>query len=238
MRLDAALVARGLARSRGQAHELIADGGVRVNGVLATRPATPVSDADTLDAASDPWVSRAAHKLLGALDASRTTVAGRGLDVGSSTGGFTQVLLARGCDEVVALDVGTAQLVASLRADHRVLVREQVNVRDLTLDHVGRRPVDLVVADVSFISLRLVIPPVARVARPGGWALLMVKPQFEVGRGGLDTHGVVTDRHLQEEAVAGVVDAASAVGWREEWRGESPLPGASGNREFFVKFAV
>lgn len=235
MRLDAALVARGLARSRGQARDLIDAGAVRVNAALATKAAQPVTEADELVAARDPWVSRAAHKLLGALAATGVDPAGaRVLDAGASTGGFTQVLLEAGAAHVHAVDVGHDQLVPQLRTDPRVSARDGLNLRDLTLADLGDAPVDLVVADVSFISLRLLVAPLRAVTRDGGTALLMVKPQFEVGRGGLDSRGVVADPDAVPALVDAVAAAASASGWRETWRGPSPLPGENGNREFFL----
>ncbi len=235
MRLDAALVARGLARSRKQAAELIGRGAVTVNGRVAAKASLPVSETDAVGAASDPYVSRAAHKLLGVLDQTGTRLGGRALDAGASTGGFTQVLLERGCRAVYAVDVGHGQLAPVLRDDPRVVVHEGLNLRDLTLAHLGGEPVDVVVADVSFISLTLLVGPLLAVLRPDGVALLMVKPQFEVGRGRLDAHGVVTDPVLWAEAVDGVVAAAGALGWRCDWRGETALPGTTGNREFFVR---
>lgn len=238
VRLDAALVSRGLARSRGHASDLIAAGAVHVNGALARKASAKVSDADAIVAASDHYVSRAAHKLIGALDASQTAVRGRVLDAGASTGGFTQVLLERGAEHVYAIDVGHDQLVPLLRDDPRVTVHEGLNLRDLTLAAVGGAPVDLLVADVSFISLTLLVAPMLACLAPTGTALLMVKPQFEVGRGHLDSHGVVTDPILAERSVQHVLDAAASVGWRCDWRGESPLPGASGNREFFVRLVA
>ena len=234
MRLDAALVAGGLARSRGQARDLIDAGRVTVNGRPATKASVTVTDRDRLAAETDPWVSRAAHKLLGALAASGVRVAGRRvLDAGASTGGFTQVLLAHGAAHVHAVDVGHGQLVEELRGDARVTARDGLNLRDLTLADVGE-PVDLVVADVSFISLSLLVGPLRSVTREGGQALLMVKPQFEVGRGGLDSRGVVADPAAAAAAVDAVADAARAAGWREVWRGASPLPGENGNREHFL----
>ena len=193
MRLDAALVAQGLARSRGQARDLIDGGRVTVNGRPAAKASLPVGPDDTLAAETDPWVSRAAHKLLGALDASGTEVAGcRALDAGASTGGFTQVLLARGAEHVTAVDVGHGQLAEPVASDPRVTSHEGLNLRDLTPAHVAA-PVDLVVADVSFISLTLLVAPLRSVARDGAVALLMVKPQFELGRAALDSRGVVAD---------------------------------------------
>lgn len=238
MRLDVALVARGLARSRAQASDLVARGHVRVNGIAATKASARVEPGDRLEAETDPWVSRAAHKLIGALDASATGVAGaRALDAGASTGGFTQVLLARGAAHVTAVDVGHGQLAEPLASDPRVTSHEGLNLRDLTLAHVAE-PVDLVVADVSFISLTLLVGPLRAVARDGATALLMVKPQFELGRAALDSRGVVSDASRIPEAVDLVADAASRAGWRETWRGASPLPGESGNREVFLKLVA
>lgn len=234
MRLDIALVERGLVRSRTQARALVAGGRVRVDGHRVTKPSAPVSPGARLDVDDDGWVSRAAYKLLGALDDTGLDVPARCLDAGSSTGGFTQVLLARGAREVVAVDVGTDQLDAGLRADPRVTVREQTNLRDLTLAHVEGRPVDLVVADVSFISLRLLLGPLLGVLTDTGAALLMVKPQFEVGRERLGGGGVVRDPALRDEAVDGVVAAAAALGWSCHGRHVSRLPGPSGNVEHFV----
>ena len=235
MRLDAALVAQGLARSRGQARDLIDGGRVTVNGRPAAKASLPVGPDDTLAAETDPWVSRAAHKLLGALDASGTEVAGcRALDAGASTGGFTQVLLARGAEHVTAVDVGHGQLAEPVASDPRVTSHEGLNLRDLTPAHVAA-PVDLVVADVSFISLTLLVAPLRSVARDGAVALLMVKPQFELGRAALDSRGVVADPARVPEAADLVARAAAEAGWREVWRGLSPLPGESGNREVFLK---
>ncbi|MBK8463100.1 MAG: TlyA family RNA methyltransferase [Nigerium sp.] len=234
MRLDAALVARGLARSRGQASDLIANGRVRVNGRPARKASVPVGDTDLIAAETDPWVSRAAHKLLGALDASGTVVAGRALDAGASTGGFTQVLLARGCERVYAVDVGHGQLADAVARDPRVVGREGLNVRDLTLADVDGRPVDLVVADVSFISLTLLLAPLRAVTAPGGTAILLVKPQFELGRTALDSRGVVADPALAATAVDLVAEAASGAGWSERWRGPSVLPGERGNQEYVI----
>lgn len=238
MRLDAALVARGLARSRGQASDLVRSGHVQVNGRIARKPAESVAAHDVVLAETDPWVSRAAHKLLGALELTRTAVSGVALDAGASTGGFTQVLLERGCTRVFAVDVGHGQLAAEVAADPRVVVREGLNLRDLTLADVGSEPVNLIVADVSFISLTLLVQPLRAVAAPGATALLLVKPQFELGRAALDSRGVVADPARAAHAVDLVADAALTAGWTELWRGPSPLPGESGNREFFLKLSA
>ena len=196
MRLDRALVARGLARSRTHAQQLIDAGVVTVDGATATKPALEVGDDAVLAAAHpDRYVSRAAHKLLGALDACpELPVTGRtALDVGASTGGFTQVLLERGAARVHAIDVGHGQLAAEIAADPRVVAREGLNARDLTAADLGGDRPDLVVADVSFISLTLLLVPILGAASDSADLLLMVKPQFEVGRERLGKGGVVTD---------------------------------------------
>ncbi|MEO7588633.1 MAG: TlyA family RNA methyltransferase [Arachnia sp.] len=230
-----ALVARGLARSRTHAATLVREGKVSVDGLVVTKPSLPVTAGSAIHADTDRWVSRAAHKLLGALDDSGTLVGPRVLDAGASTGGFTQVCLERGAVRVFAVDVGHDQLVPELRDDPRVVVREGLNLRHLVLDDLDGQPVDLVVGDVSFISLTLVLGPLLSVLRPGGCALLLVKPQFEVGRELLGAGGVVRDPALQRAAVDTVVDTASALGWRCDWRAESALPGTAGNVEFFVR---
>lgn len=239
MRLDAALVARGLARSRGQARDLIEAGEVTLNGEVAHKASAQIGERDELGATPDPWVSRAAHKLLGALAATDLDVAGRRvLDAGASTGGFTQVLLACGAAHVHAVDVGHGQLVTRLRDEPRVSAREGLNLRDLTLADLGGERVDLVVADVSFISLRLLVAPLRAVTRDGGEALLLVKPQFEVGRGGLDSRGVLADPDAAPLLVDAVASAATEAGWREIWRGPSPLAGENGNQEFFLRLVA
>jgi 23S rRNA (cytidine1920-2'-O)/16S rRNA (cytidine1409-2'-O)-methyltransferase len=233
-RLDRELVRRGLARSRSHARALINAGQILVDGWVVERPGEQVASSAAIDAPDDRYVSRAAHKLIGALDALELSVAGRALDAGASTGGFTQVLLARGCEEVFAVDVGSDQLAPALRADPRVRLRERVNLRDLRLDDVGGVAVDLVVADVSFISLRLLLGPLVSVTRDDGWLLLLVKPQFEVGRELLGKGGVVREPGHQVQAISSVINAAGEYGWHAVAAVPSRLPGASGNREFFV----
>lgn len=234
IRLDSALVARGIARSRGQAVDLIKAGVVLVNGRPAHKPALAVGDTDHIEAPRDHYVSRAAHKLLGAVEASGVQLNGRALDAGASTGGFTQVLLEHGCEPVYAVDVGIDQLAPQLREDPRVIVHEHLNLRDLTLAHLDHTAVDVIVGDVSFISLRLLLEPLLAVLNPHGVALLLVKPQFEVGRGGLDAHGVVTDSVARQQAVNDVVADADRLGWTCTWQGESVMPGQNGNVEFFI----
>jgi 23S rRNA (cytidine1920-2'-O)/16S rRNA (cytidine1409-2'-O)-methyltransferase len=237
-RLDAELVRRGLARSREHAVTLIAEGRVLVGGQAATKPATGVEAGAPVVVRTDPdtpsWVSRGAHKLLGALEAFPVPVEGRrALDAGASTGGFTEVLLDRGAREVVAVDVGYGELAWSLRTDDRVAVHERTNVRELTPEAIGG-PVDLVVADLSFISLRLVLPALTACAEPGADLLPMVKPQFEVGRERLGAGGVVRDLTHRAAAVATVAQAATDLGWGTAGVVASPLPGPAGNVEFFL----
>jgi len=237
-RLDAELVRRGLARSRGQAAELIEQGRVTVRGVPAGKPATAV-DRDTPVAVRDcdepRWASRGAHKLIGALDAFGLAVTGaRCLDAGASTGGFTDVLLARGAAVVVTVDVGYGQLDWRLRSDPRVQVHDRTNVRTLAPADIGGA-VQLTVADLSFISLRTVLPALIACTDPGGTLVPMVKPQFEVGRERLGSGGVVREPALRLAALTGVASAARGLGLRVRGAVASPLPGPSGNVEFFLR---
>ena len=238
-RLDAELVRRGLARSRQQAAELIEQGRVVVRGVPAGKPATVV-DRDTpvtvRDTGERDWASRGAHKLLGALDAfGDVAVAGRRcLDAGASTGGFTDVLLDRGAAEVVAVDVGYGQLVWRLRTDGRVRVHDRTNNRSVDPDDLGG-VVDLAVADLSFISLRTVLPALAACTAVDGELLPMVKPQFEVGRGRLGAGGVVRDPALRRTALGEVAAVARDLGLVVRGAVASPLPGPSGNVEYFLR---
>ncbi|KAA9393024.1 TlyA family RNA methyltransferase [Kocuria coralli] len=237
-RLDKELVGRGLARSRTQAARWIEDGRVTVDGVTVTKTSVKVSrDAELVVAPgeSPEYASRAGHKLAGALDAfPEVTVRGlRCLDAGASTGGFTDVLLRRGAREVVAVDVGHGQLVRSLREDPRVIVHEGLNVRYMAPETIGGRAA-LTVCDLSFISLRLVVEPLAGCTEPGGDLILMVKPQFEVGAERLGRTGVVTSDQQRREAVDAVARAAESAGLHERGRVRSPLPGQDGNHEFFL----
>ncbi len=213
---------------------MIVTGQVRVGGRTVRKPAELVDANSGIEADRDPYVSRAAHKLLGALDDLQIMVGGRTLDAGSSTGGFTQVLLERGAAQVVAVDVGTDQLHPVLRGDPRVRLWEQTNLRDLTPAHVQGQPVDLAVADVSFISLTMLIEPLTRVTAESGSLLLMVKPQFEVGRTLLGKGGVVRSPAMQRQAVVAVLERAAGEGWYPRAAAPSRLTGPAGNREFFV----
>ena len=240
-RLDVELTRRRLADSREAAQRLIEAGRVTVDGQRADKPARMVLDSQAVvvaDDVGDDYASRGAHKLVGALEAfvplGLQPPNGRlCLDAGASTGGFTDVLLRQGAARVTCVDVGYGQLVWRLQQDPRVTVIDRCNVRNLTPDDLPFSP-DLVVADLSFISLRLVIPALVAVARPDADLVLMVKPQFEVGRENLGRGGVVRDPALWDVAVAGVVAAAAELGWSDQGRARSPLPGPAGNVEFFV----
>ncbi len=238
LRLDAELVRRGLARSRDQAADLITAGRVAVAGQLAAKPASQVTvDAPiTVERASDgpDYVSRGGYKLAGALAAfGGLVVEGkRCLDAGASTGGFTDVLLRSGAAQVVAADVGYGQLAWSLQTDERVTVLDRVNVRNLMPEQVAPPP-ELVVADLSFISLTAVLPALVACAAPGADFLLMVKPQFEVGKDRVGG-GVVRDPELRKAAVASVARAAAGAGLGVAGVTASPLPGPSGNVEYFL----
>ena len=233
MRLDLALVEQGLARSRTQAQRLIKQGKVQVDGTTVYRPAYDVSK-QRLSCSEQQWVSRAAWKLIGALDASGIPMPARVLDAGASTGGFTQVCLSRGAQRVYAIDVGHGQLVDQLRMDPRVVVHEGFNIRELTLAQVEHQPVDLVVADLSFISLRLLLRPLFSVLSHQGIALLMIKPQFEVGRDKLGKGGIVVDSHERQCAINRVITDAQVLGWHVLWHGDAAVSGTYGNVEHFV----
>jgi 23S rRNA (cytidine1920-2'-O)/16S rRNA (cytidine1409-2'-O)-methyltransferase len=240
-RLDAELVRRGLARSREQAASLVADGLVTVGGQAARKPATQVTPDDPIvireREASPGYASRGGVKLAGALGVFTgrgLAVAGRRcLDAGASTGGFTDVLLRAGAAHVIAADVGYGQLAWALQTDDRVTVLDRVNVRTLTPEQLGELP-DLVTADLSFISLTLVLPALAACAAPGADFVLMVKPQFEVGKGRVGAGGVVRDPALRAEAVTAVAAAAARLGLGVAGLTPSPLPGPSGNVEYFL----
>lgn len=241
-RLDAELVRRKLARSREHAGQLIAAGRVTVGGATASKSATQVETSAALVVRADDgdpdYVSRGGHKLAGALAAFQPlglAVAGRrALDAGASTGGFTDVLLRAGAGHVVAVDVGYGQLAWSLRGDARVTVRDRTNVRELTPDDLDGVPAELVVGDLSFIPLGLVLPALVRCSAPDADLVLMVKPQFEVGRERLGSGGVVRSARLRAEAVRDVAARAAGLGLGALGVVASPLPGPSGNVEYFL----
>jgi len=237
-RLDQALVARGLARSRTHAASLISEGRVTSDGQVLSKASLQVEDSKDLaveQTEQDSYVSRAGHKLAGALDAfPAITVAGkRCLDAGASTGGFTDVLLRRGAAHVVAVDVGHGQLVPQLRDDPRVEVHEGLNVRYMSAGDIGGT-VALTVADLSFISLTLVVLPLALSTEPGGDLVLMVKPQFEIGKDRLGRTGVVNSERERRMAVEKVANAALDAGVDLCGLAASPLPGQDGNVEYFL----
>ncbi|MFM8843281.1 MAG: TlyA family RNA methyltransferase [Actinomycetota bacterium] len=236
-RLDAELVRRGLARSREHAVDLIESRSVLVRGIPASKPASQV-DAETsitLAGARNDYVSRGGHKLAGALDAfSGISIEGKvALDAGASTGGFTDVLLKRGARKVIAVDVGYGQLAWELRQDSRVEIHDRTNVRTLSPDLISEAP-DVVVADLSFISLTLVIPALTSVTKSDADFVIMVKPQFEVGREKLGAGGVVRDSQLRRSAVLEVARSAYELGLGTVGVVASSLPGPSGNVEYFL----
>jgi 23S rRNA (cytidine1920-2'-O)/16S rRNA (cytidine1409-2'-O)-methyltransferase len=239
--VDAELVRRGLARSREHAVELIGAGRVLIAGTVAVKPATAVETGTPLLVRDQPdevsWASRGAHKLLGALatfEPEGLTIAGkRCLDAGASTGGFTDVLLSEQAREVVAVDVGYGQLIWRLQNDERVRVFDRTNVRSVTPESIGGT-VELVVGDLSFISLGLVLPALAACCAQGADLLPMVKPQFEVGKERVGSGGVVRDPALRAEVVRDVAAVAAGLGLRTRAVVASPLPGPSGNVEYFL----
>lgn len=239
-RLDSALAARGLARSRTHAARLIADGLVTVDGAPILKASAHVAgDQHIAVAESDHYVGRAAHKLIAALDGFGMDVAGRlAVDAGASTGGFTQVLLERGVEQVIAVDVGHGQLAPSLDDDDRVISVEGFNVRHMNRQSLAEasgvwRTPDLLVGDLSFISLRTVLPALTQTVAQGADLILLIKPQFEVGRGGI-REGIVRSAALREDAVAGVLWAAWDCGVGTAGLLPSPLPGTHGNHEYLV----
>lgn len=238
-RLDAELVRRGLARSREQARALIDAGRVRVGGGVATKAATMVDDAEAVvveaDASDPGYASRGAWKLAGALERmDGPVVRGRRcLDAGASTGGFTDVLLRAGAEHVVCVDVGYGLLDWRLRTDDRVTVLDRTNVRMLQPQDLPYAP-DLIVADLSFISLELVLPALFACAAPGADVVPMVKPQFEAGRQAVGAGGVVREMAPRIEAVRRIAGTAYGMGWGTQAVAASPLPGPSGNVEFFL----
>jgi 23S rRNA (cytidine1920-2'-O)/16S rRNA (cytidine1409-2'-O)-methyltransferase len=235
-RLDALVLDRGLAASRERARALILAGQVRVNGQVVSKAGAPVALDATLDldAPDHPYVGRGGVKLAHALDVFGVDPADRrALDVGASTGGFTDVLLRRGAASVIALDVGRNQLDWRLRTDARVIVREGVNARALTTADVPH-VVDLVTIDVAFISLKLILPALPPFLTPAADIVALVKPQFEAGRDQVGRGGLVTDPAVHEAVVAAVAGAADVLGLQRLGMTPSPITGATGNQEFFL----
>ncbi len=236
-RLDLALVTRGLVSSRARARDLIKRGLVLIDGVAVTKAGAPVSAEERIEIVGDDahYVSRAARKLISALDSFHLDPAGRvALDVGASTGGFSQVLLERGASRVYAVDVGRAQLHESLAADMRVISLEQRDARSLQPADIPEA-VGAITVDVSFISLRLVLPHVMNFAAPGAWLVALIKPQFEVGREHIGKGGIVTEAAARDRAVCAIRELVDAQpGWRTRDPVPSPLTGQSGNQEYLL----
>ena len=232
-RLDQALVERGLAASRERAQLMVRAGLVRVSGMMTERPDQMVAADQPIElTGARDYVSRGGEKLAAALDAFAIDPSGRtALDVGASTGGFTDVLLQRGAARVIAVDVGYGQLAWSLRQDPRVTVMERVNIR-----YLDQLPVaaDLAVIDVSFISLRLVLPRVRELVSPPGEVVALVKPQFEVGKGAVGKGGVVRDPEQHRAVVRGLSEFAGEIGYTVAGQIPSPIVGAKGNQEFLL----
>lgn len=236
LRLDELLVARGLYPTRSRARDAILRGTVAVSGIAATKPAQPVEPDARIEVRDEArsYVSRAALKLIHALDDFEWSPEGLNvLDVGASTGGFTQVLLERGARHVTAIDVGHGQLATHLSDDPRVTAIEGLNARDLTAKHVGPRP-QFITADVSFISLKLALPRALDLARPGARLIALIKPQFEVGRDGLDRSGVVTDPFIRERACNDIAQFLVDQGWTVAGIVPSRIEGGDGNKEFLI----
>ena len=249
MRLDLALVERGLARSRTQAQSLIADDMVSVGGHVVRKPGADVADTAVIDVAgaANPYVSRGGLKLAAALDHFTIDVTGLlCLDVGASTGGFTDCLLQRGAKHVVAVDVGHGQMTPTLAVDPRVTSREGINARTLTVADFNDAPspfqgeawgevlFDIIVADLSFISVTLVLPALVNLAVDGGQFVLLVKPQFEVGPSGIGKGGLVKDSRLRQEALERVKGSAEGIGLTVKGSITSPITGGDGNEEFLL----
>ncbi|TGQ35710.1 MULTISPECIES: TlyA family RNA methyltransferase [unclassified Mesorhizobium] len=237
-RLDELLVQRGLFASRSRARDAIERGTVTVDGNLARKPGQSVSP-DCLITIDDPargYVSRAALKLIAGLDHFGLDPAGsEALDIGASTGGFTQVLLERGAAHVTAIDVGHGQMHPDIAGDPRVTVIEGLNARDLSARDIGRRTPDFIVSDVSFISLRLALPPALAIARSGARAVLLVKPQFEAGREAIGKGGLLKDPYDAARIAGLLQDWLDGIpGWRTLGLHLSPIEGGDGNREFLL----
>ncbi|MBI3674400.1 MAG: TlyA family RNA methyltransferase [Rhizobiales bacterium] len=236
LRLDELLVIRGLYASRARARDAVRRGAIKVAGAVETRPARLLAADAGIEAddAASPYVSRAALKLIHGLDHFGIAVASRScLDLGASTGGFTQVLLERGAAQVTVIDVGHGQLAAEIAANPRVTSIEGLNARDLAAMHLSR-PVDLVVCDVSFISLKLALPPALALARAGAHLVALIKPQFEAGREVLGKGGIVSDPAIHDRVCREVAAFLEASDWTVLGLAPSPIAGGDGNREFLI----
>lgn len=234
-RLDVWLAANGLAESREKAQALVMAGRVRVNGEPARKAGAPVRESSDVQVDPGPeHVGRGALKLMAALDRFDVTATDRvAVDVGASTGGFTETLLSRGASKVYAVDVGRGQLHERLRTDPRVVVRDRTNGRELSTEHVPE-PCGIASVDVSFISARKILPALLSVLRPDADVLVLVKPQFEVGRGQVGRGGLVKDPDLHVQALRDVAESARSQGYAVMGACPSPITGATGNREFFL----
>ena len=237
-RADRLLVARGLFASRAQAQAAIAAGRVSADGVVVGKASDAIATGAVIEAEpAHPFVSRGGVKLAAALDHFRIDVTGRVcLDVGASTGGFTQLLLHRGARRVYAVDVGRGQLHASLRDRREITALEQTDIRSLDAARIGEQP-NLATVDVSFISLKLVVPPIGKLLRPGGRLLALIKPQFEAGRAELKK-GIVRDAEIHARVCDDIAEFLAAQGWHVGGRTPSPILGGDGNAEFFIEAAL
>lgn len=235
-RADLLLVERGYFESRAKAQAAIEAGLVTADGRVVRKASEAIEPGVAIEArAPHPWVSRGGLKLEAALDAFRLDPTGRAcLDIGASTGGFTQVLLARGAARVIAVDVGRDQLHASLRADPRVLSLEGTDARSLDLPSIGGAPVSLLVADVSFVSATIALAPVLPQLAPGAELVCLVKPQFEAGRAALDKNGIVREESARQAACARVAGFLESSGWRILGLVPSPVAGGDGNLEYLI----
>ena len=233
-RIDRLLVDRGLAESREKAQALIMAGEVLLNGQKASKPGQPVAGDAALEVlARPPYVSRGGYKLAGALRQFAIDVAGKTcLDIGSSTGGFTDAMLQAGAARVHAVDVGAGQLVWSLRTDPRVRLHEGINARELQFADIGE-PVDFLTCDVSFISVTLILPAAIPLLQPAGQMVILIKPQFEVGKGQVGKGGIVRDPQLHQAACERVTGAVREFGFETSIM-DSPIRGAEGNKEFLL----
>lgn len=235
MRADIFLVEHGYAESRSEAQAAIKAGLVLANGTAIAKASQTLKEDTNIEYAKPhPYVSRGALKLAAALEKFALSPENRiCLDIGASTGGFTEVLLAGGAAKIYAIDVGHGQLHPKLSRDERVISREGVNARDLTSKHVSEAP-DAIVVDVSFIGLKLALPPALALAAPGAWLVALVKPQFEVGRFAIGKGGVVRDAAAQKAALEDISNFISSSGWTVLGTMESPVTGGDGNREFLI----